>query len=357
VGTAGSASSHDVALLRLAAQRLVGPPPETAGEAVRWLTAVQGQDLPGALLSVALRTRRRSRADVEAALGSGDVVRTWPMRGTLHLVAAEDAGWLLRLLAPRVVVRSAGRRASLGLTEDDAARAREVSAQVLGGGARLTRPELLAAWQAAGVETGGQRGAHLLSLTAMGGTIVQGPLRDGQQLYVLTDGWVQAPRRLEGDEALGELALRYLRSHGPATALDLRRWAGLLAGEARTAIALARPQLLAIDVGGVEHLMDPGTPDRLAAARESADGVLLLPGFDELVLGYADRSASLDPRFADRICPGSNGMFRPTVVSGGQVVGTWARCGRGGREITATPFTSFTADVEAAVPLAHAALP
>jgi inactivated superfamily I helicase len=104
--------------------------------------------------------------------------------------------------------------------------------------------------------------------------------------------------------------------------------------------------------------MDPQTPDLLQTARTQAEGVLLLPGFDEFMLGYGDRRAQLDPAFADRIVPGGNGVFRHTVVSAGRVVGTWARTGRGAqRDITATPFTSFSPDVRAAIPQVYAALP
>ena len=102
----------EVALLRLAAQRLVGPPCGSEVDVVRRLTAVQAQDLPGALTSVALRSTQRSRAAVEAALEAGQVVRSWPMRGTLHLVVAEDLQWMLRLMTPRVIAASAGRRAA-----------------------------------------------------------------------------------------------------------------------------------------------------------------------------------------------------------------------------------------------------
>jgi hypothetical protein len=83
-----------------------------------------------------------------------------------------------------------------------------------------------------------------------------------------------------------------------------------------------------------------------------------LPGFDEYMLGYRDRSAMLAPAFADRIVPGANGMFKATVVSDGQVVGTWAHAGRGAkRTLIATPFVSFTKKVEAAAAKAYLALP
>jgi Winged helix DNA-binding domain len=73
---------HEIALLRLVAQRIAGPTCATATEAVRWLTAVQAQDYKGALTSVALRTSAGTRQEVEAALNAGKVVRSWPMRGT-----------------------------------------------------------------------------------------------------------------------------------------------------------------------------------------------------------------------------------------------------------------------------------
>jgi hypothetical protein len=351
-------SPAEVALLRLVAQRLAGPRPATAAEAVRWLTAVQGQDLPGALTSVALRTAGGTRADVTAALDRGEVVRSWPMRGTLHLVPAEDLGWMLAVLGPRVLAGAASRRAALELTEDDVERAREVAVGALAGGHRLARADLLAVLTDAGVPTTGQRGYHVLWYLAQTGTLCLGPTAGAEQLFVLLDEWVPAPRRLDREEALGELALRFFRSHGPATVRDLVRWAGVLVRDVRTGLALAGDRLARRDVDGVAHWMDPATPDRLAGCRAEAGGVLLLPGFDELVLGYADRSCTVPPAFADRIVPGNNGMFRATVVSEGQVVAVWRRAGRPAAPTLAVePFTDLPPDVAAAAQQRFAVLP
>jgi hypothetical protein len=349
---------HEVALLRLAAQRLIGPACESAHGAVSWLTAVQAQDRPGALLSVALRTRARSLASAAAAMDAGDVVRSWPMRGTLHLVAAEDLPWMLEVLASRVVADTAPRRAGLGLTAQQLEHARQLAVGALSGQRRLSRSGLFAIWDEAGLSTPAQRGAHMLSYLAMTGTLVFGPTEGAEQLLVLVDEWIKHPRRLDREEALGELALRYFRSHGPATGADLGRWAKLRAADVRAGVAIARPKLAELDVDGQEHLMDPRTPDRLAGARGDAEGVRLLPGFDELLLGYADRRAQLDPEFADRVVPGGNGVFRPTVVSRGRVVGTWARTGRGARQrFEVAPFAALPDGVASALPGALSALP
>ena len=321
------------------------------------MTAVQAQDYRGALTSVALRTEGGSRADVEAALTAGQVVRSWPMRGTLHLVAARDLAWLLGLTAARQVAGAARRRGQLGIDETTLRQAHDVAHRLLSGRA-LRRDDLMAAWAAEGISTQGQRGYHLLWHLAQSGTVCLGPVRDGEQLVVLLAEWVPVPRRLQREEALGELATRYFRSHGPATAKDLARWTGLPAADAKAALAAARPDLARLEVDGVEHLMDPATPDRLASCRREALGVFLLPGFDELLLGYADRAAVLPAEFADRIVPGGNGMFRPTVVSGARVVGTWRTVGRGAqRRVEATAFTSLSPRVLAAVERLHAALP
>jgi hypothetical protein len=349
---------REVGMLRLAAQWLAGPG-TTPAESVRRLCAVQGQDYPGALTSIALRTAERRRKDVEAALDDGEIVRSWPMRGTLHVLAADDLPWMLELLSPRAMAGLAGRRERLQLTEAHVEHARELVVAALQGGRRLRRADLLAAIDAGGVATTGQRGYHLLWYLAQTATLCLGPTNGaGEQLFVLLDEWMPTPRRLVGEEALAELARRFFLGHGPATVQDLARWSGITVRDARSGLAMVRLELAALDVDGVEHLMDPATPDRLASCRAEAEGLFLLPGFDEFVLGYGDRTAVLDAEFAQQIVPGGNGMFRPTVVHGGRIVGTWQWTGRGaGRTVRATPLTAFPAAVEAAIPGAAAELP
>ncbi|TFV65313.1 UNVERIFIED_ORG: winged helix DNA-binding domain-containing protein [Bacillus sp. AZ43] len=352
-------TSHEIGLLRLAAQRLVGEREPTAADAVRRLGALQGQDYPGALVSTALRTRARQRAEVTAALDAGDVVRSWPMRGTLHLVAADDLHWLLATVGARALAGIGKRWAALELDEAQAERAREAALTALSGGGRASRAQLLAAITDAGVAVTGQRGYHLLWYLSQTGTLCLGPTDGaGEQLFVLLDEWVPAARRLEREEAQAELARRFFTGHGPATVADLVRWAGTTVRDVKAGLAAVETTLETVTVDGTEYLMDPATPDRLAAARAEAAGVHLLPGFDEYVLGYADRTAVLPAEFAERIVPGRNGMFRPTVVHDGQVVATWRWTGTGSRRtVTVEPFTALPDDVAAAVPALAGGLP
>ena len=349
----------DIGLLRLIAQRIAGPGFADAADTVRWMSAIQGQDYTGAVLAVALRTASHDRQAVHAALNSGAVVRSWTMRGTLHFVAAEDLSWMTALTSERLIARAAKLRAHLGIDTRTIERAREVAIANLSGHRRLTRPELLANWEKAGLADVKQQAYLLIWHLAQTGTLCLGPTSpSGEQYFVLVDEWITKPRRLGHDEALGDWALRYFRSHGPATLKDFASWTKLTAKDVKVGLAIATPSLERRDVDGVDYYLDPQTTDLLDAYRKAASGVFLLPGFDEYLLGYQDRSVVLDPEFAQRIVPGNNGVFQPTVVENGRVVGTWKRTGSGANtSISTKPLTVFSRAVTGAVPRLFSALP
>jgi hypothetical protein len=348
---------NEVALLRLAAQRLAGHAHRTPADAVRWATCTQAQDLPGALVSVALRTSNRSLADVHAALDGGSVVRSWPMRGTLHFVAPEDLRWLLAIGPLRVANAAAKRRKDLGLRDHDVEKVAQATVDALRGGGRISRDALMSVWQEAGVSTEGQRGAHLFGKLATDGLVCLGPMAGRRQDVVLVDEWVAAATVPDRDEAIAEWALRYFRSHGPATVDDFAWWTGLTKTDARAGHAAVADELESLDVDGTMMWLDPATPELLDSVRKAARGVLLLPGFDELVLGYGDRSAVLPPAFSDKVVPGGNGMFLATVVVGGRAVGTWRRPASPTGAPTVTPFRTLPRAAAAAVPKLWATYP
>lgn len=322
---------NELSRLRMAALRLVGSTLKSPAEAVRWLLAVQAQDLPGAKWALGLRVPGAKLADVDAALAAGSIVRSWPMRGTLHLTAAEDLPWMLALLTPRVIAGLAKRQAELSLDALQLAKARDVASQVLAGKQQRTRKELLAAFDTAKLDANPHRGYHILFYLAQTGHICMGP----GDSYVLIADWIARPRMLDREASLGELALRYFRSHGPATLADLVRWAKLTMPDAKLALERAKPELA---VYRRTYYMDPRTPEIDAEVP-----VLALPGFDELILGYADRTCTLPEHHADAIVPGGNGMFISTIVANGEVIGTWART-PGAKEIVveARPFERLT---------------
>jgi hypothetical protein len=317
--------------LRLASQGLLGPGlgPDLGSvpDAVRWMTASQAQDLQAALWAVGLRVPGSGLSNVRAALDSGSIVRSWPMRGTLHLVAPEDLRWMLGLTAERLTKSIAGRHRELGITWADIEKCRDVALEHVAGGGSMSRSELFAAFESAGQPTTGQRGIHILGTLCRHAWLVQGPLAGNQQLMVAFEDWIPVSRELERQEALAEFMLRYFCSHGPATVRDFAWWTGLTLTEVRGAFEKIRGKLAAVEFEGASYWMSPETAALLDDGVPGQRSVLLLPGFDEFLLGYTDRSLVLAPEHADRIVPGGNGVFKKTLVAGGEVIGTWAREG------------------------------
>jgi hypothetical protein len=302
-------------------QGIAQPTFAEAGDVVAWLGALQAQDYVGTLWAIGLRMTGAIEQRIEQAIAERTIVRTWPMRGTLHFVAANDVRWMLALLAPREMASSAGRSRQLDLDAATFARSKEVFAEALQGGKQLTRDEMLQALEQAGIAMTDQRGYHLLVRSAQDGLICFGSRRGKQPTFVLLDEWIPPTQPLARDEALAELTRRYFSGHGPATAQDLMRWAGLTAAEVKRGLEATANELIRETIANRVYWM----PSRAPAPTSGMESVYLLPGFDEYVLGYGDRSAVLDQAYARRICPGDNGMFIPTLVIGGEVTGTWKR--------------------------------
>ncbi|MGH8805677.1 MAG: winged helix DNA-binding domain-containing protein, partial [Polaromonas sp.] len=254
-------SLPELIALRLASQRIpplpppasLSAPPGLAGfqrvdQAVQWFGAVQAQDYTHAKWAVGTRFPAAAPVtgvDVEQALASRTVVRTWALRGTLHLVAAADVRWLLSLAAPALLTRTAAAYRQEGLDPAAFSKIFPAIRQSLQGGQQLTRAELFAALGRHRIATQGQRGARILYRAAQVGLLCLGIPRGRQSTYTLLDEWLPAgPDKFASrQDALKALALRYFASHGPATLADFVWWSGLTAGEARAALEMAMPAL------------------------------------------------------------------------------------------------------------------
>jgi hypothetical protein len=301
--------------------------------------AMQAQDYTGAKWSIGLRLSEGTEAKVDEALANRSIIRTWPMRGTLHLVAAPDVRWLLALVSVRSIAHSAGRHRQLELDEATFTRTKHLFGKALEGGKQLSRAELYAVLEKRGISTAGQRGIHMLWRAAQDGLICFGAVRGKEQTFVLLDEWVPDAKSMDRERGLAEIAKRYFTSHGPATVQDFARWLGVTLGDARSGLEMVKSQLVLETIDGQTYWM---SPDR-SMPRHISTAVHLLPGFDEFVLGYKDRSAVLDPKYASRICPGGNGVFYPTIVLDGRIIGIWKRSVNNGRvAVTAQPFTSLS---------------
>lgn len=328
------------------------------------MVALQGQDLPAVLRAIAVRSRPGTTLDdVRSAFNTGELVRGWTQRGTLFVTTPDDLAQLASLTAERV--HRAGRRTreAEGLDTDVLARAERVARKALAapeheGG--ISRAALLDLWQRAGVSVEGQRGYHLIVTLALRGVLHWGPFAGEKQLIVATPG--SAARDARPDEpgaALRRIALSYFASRGPATPDDLAWWLGLPKVPVRTALATVRdrqpdavaevvvggkPMLIGRDASGLFGRTAPGPPE--------PSGVVLVPGFDEIVLGYQDRELVADAEALRTVVPFTNGIFRPAILLDGRLVGTWRRAPKRDEapfELVPGIRASARAEVEAAV--------
>lgn len=320
------------------------------------LLAVQGQDLPAARWALGLRAgiAREGASpgagrpapetlarDVREAFDSGGIVRSWPMRGTVHLVAPADLGWIQGITNPRVLAGWPKRRETLGLSLEGYEAARELAVEALGARGRLSRAELLAHWGESGFAVEKGWAYHLVWALNQNGVVVFGPTSaDGRDLdLVLAREWLREPRALEGEPALAELGSGFLRGHGPATAADLAWWAGIPLGMARRALAGA-PGVVEIECAGARYWEVPGPATALPAGT-----VHLLGAFDEHLLGYRDRGLQLDAEHRSAVMT-SNGIGQDTVVLDGRVIGVWNTRTLAVRYLTAEPAAAVARRVD-----------
>lgn len=308
----------DIAQQRLHNQHLTAPTFEKPGDVVAWFGAVQAQDYLGSLWAVGLRMQQATEAAIEQAIADGVIVRTHPMRGTWHFVAAVDIRWLLSLMAPRTIASAAGWYRRLELDDTTFAKSNVVFARTLMGGRQLTRKELAAAHEQAGISTADLRMTFLLSRAEAEGLICSGARRGKQFTYALLDELVPPSKTLAREEAVAELVRRYFTSHGPATVQDFVWWSGLTTADARAGLAMVKSHLIQQVIDGQTYWLAPSTP----TASVVSPTAYLLPPYDEYTVAYTDRSAVLDPAYAEQT---RNGIFSPVMVVDGQIVGTWTR--------------------------------
>jgi hypothetical protein len=321
----------DLPWLRLANQQISRQQFGRPEELVEWMGALQAQDYGQAVWAIGLRLRaarvseasQATLATVEQAITDAKILRTWPMRGTIHFVPAQDAAWMLSLGAQRMIQADARRLRQLELDHAIINHCGEILQKALQAAPHklLSRPATLQLLEDQGISTKGGRGYHIVWHLAQTGVLCIGPMLGKQQSFALLHEWAPGQRQLSREEALATLAGRYFTSHGPATVQDFAWWSGLTVADATLGLDGTSGTLQSTTVEGKVYWFASAN---FATVPPNPD-TYLLPGFDEYLLGYKDRTAVLDVNHFQRIVPGSNGVFKPIIVTNGQVVGAWQR--------------------------------
>jgi hypothetical protein len=309
--------SKEISNLRLANQQITGTKFTSPKEVVAWMGAMQAQDYAMSRWAVGVRLPNSTEKTIEATLGRGEIIRTHVLRPTWHIVSADDLRWMLALTAPQIKAGMKSRSMQLGLTDAILAESRKVIEKTLCDGNHATREELIAALDKANINTDENRASHIFMAAELESLICSGVNRNGKQTYSLLEEWVPASRLLGREEALSALAKRYFTSHGPATLEDFNWWSGLSAGDARRALDMVKSEL------GSE-VVEEKTYWFVETNFKTKESAFLLPAFDEFIISYKDRSATIT--FEDhKRAISSNGMFHPTVVVNGETIGVWKR--------------------------------
>jgi hypothetical protein len=297
------------------------------------------------MLSLRARIKGLEQDDIRKAIEKRRLVRTWAMRGTVHLIDPEDLGWLVSLLGPAILPKGRGRRRELGLDEAVIERGLGEITAILDGEKPLTMDELVARLIGRGVplERKSQAPYHLIVYAALKGLVCLGPDREnGDQTYCLVEQWVGKRKPLTADEALARLTIRYLRGYGPASPQDFSAWSGLSAAAARKGWKLAgdRVTLREIRVEDRTRWSLESQYESLEKPAHARTVINLLPAFDSLVLGYADREYIVPRKYQKEIFHG--GQTVPVVLVDGCAAGVWRYARRGKKlDIRIAPFVPF----------------
>ncbi|HSS00831.1 MAG TPA: winged helix DNA-binding domain-containing protein [Kofleriaceae bacterium] len=370
---------HPVLAARLAHQHLARPT-RSAPDVVAAMAAIQAQDYAGARWALGLRVPGATEAAIERALEAGAIVRTHPMRGTHHFVSAGDVRWMLPLLAPRGLVRSAPRWRQLGLDATTLGAAMRALSRALEGGRHLVRDELAAVLRGAGIATDGGRLGEVLMHAELTGLVCSGSRRGKHMTFALLDERVPPQSAIDRPDlanrgaALAELAARYFATRGPATLRDFVWWSGLTMADARAGAESARG-LVSQTIDGTVYWRGPTQRAR------PAHRAYLLPPFDEYAVAYQARDLlgepprratswaraepidSGPPRSKERnhltarvpLAGGALTLLGPIVVVDGVVAGTWKRTlGPRAVAIEVAPWRRLARDEAAAVEQAAA---
>jgi hypothetical protein len=332
---------------RLARQHLLDPAADLVATASR-LGGVHAQVASGAALIVGIRTTGSAATDIDDALWQRrSLVKTWGMRGTLHLFPADELPTWVAAFRQRQWPRfTPGWERYHGVTADDLRRITDAVGQVLPG-RMLTRDELaieIAAVLGAPelVERIRSGWGVMLKPAAAGGLLCFGPERERNVTFTDPHGWLPEVRwgEIDPDAAMREIVCRFLDTYGPASHEDFGRWWGTDAASARRIFAAHSDAMVQVDVDGRKTWLPAESVD---ASSDEARGVLLLPGFDPYVVApISARAYSVPDGYVDRVSR-TAGWISAVLVVDGVVRGTWTHELAGGRlAIEVAPFGRIT---------------
>ncbi|NOU18689.1 MAG: winged helix DNA-binding domain-containing protein [Bacteroidales bacterium] len=323
----------DISNIRLINQQIITTKFTTVKDIVGWMGAMQAQDYAMVKWAIGARLSNSTNEVIEKAIDQGEIIRTHLLRPTWHFVSAEDIYWLLELTAPKIKASLRLRHQGLELTESLINKSNELIQKALLGGNHLTREEIVAILQNAKIATDENRTSHILMRAELDGIVCSGAIKDKKQTYALLSERVPKTKSQTREESLEKIASRYFTSRCPATLQDFVWWSGLSVSDARNALEMVKAGFISEKKGSETYWFT----NSFSVPQSDNNSTYLLPAFDEFLISYKDRSASL-PLANFKKAVSDNGIFRPIIVINGQVLGLWKRTIKNDKVIVETDF-------------------
>jgi hypothetical protein len=309
-----NSTSHN----RLINQRFADESFSSASQVISWFCAIQGQEYAQTRWSIGLRAPKLTDTDVERQLQRGQILRTHLLRPTWHFVTPKDIRWLLKLTAPSVHQRSAYMYRQEKLDRKTFSKCNKIMSRMLRDSNFMTREQINEEFGRHGIIASGPRLSYIMMNAELEGLICSGPRIGRQFTYALLDERAAPARELSREESLSLLTKKYFSSRGPATINDFATWSGLKISDCKNGVESIRSVLSEDKFGGRTFLVA-----RKAAQPRVIPRMMMLPIYDEYIMGYKDRSAIMQNR--DQYSPIRKLKFPSTVVWDGHVIGTWRR--------------------------------
>jgi hypothetical protein len=303
---------------RLFNQHVQGTELNSVKELVYWMGAIQAQDYTMSKFAIGARLKKTTQQIIENAINKAEIIRTHVLRPTWHFVAAEDIRWMLELTAKNLNRSLSSNNKKLELDEKTFQKCNTIIEKLLRDGKHLTRKEIMAALEKKGIKTNDLRAGHIMFRAETDLVVCNGIKRDKQFTYALFDERVPSTKKKTKEEALAELALRYFKSHGPATLQDFTWWSGLSLTDAKSGMESIQSMLTSVPHKENVFWFD----EKTAPTKTKRNNLILLPAFDEFLISYKSREVSIHTDHTSHAFT-NNGIFTPIIVHNARVIGIW----------------------------------
>ena len=307
--------------IRLLSQQLIAPQYSKPEDVVSHFGAMQAQEYRMMRWAVEMRTKRPSEKAFTKAFNDGKIVRLHLLRGTWQLVSAEDYWWMLDLCSPKAkqVINGWMSSNKIVIPDEELSTIRNLIVETTKRKGSVTKEDFEEALAVKSITMDNHRLSYHIRFAELDGVLCSGDLLPMKATYALSEEKIPRTEHIERDWALARLATKYFQSHSPATLEDFVWWSGLNVADCKRGIDLIGNHLYCDSFKGRTFFIHENSRTRGFRKGE----YLLIPPYDEYLIGYKSRDIVLDPAFK-HFAHNNSGIFQPVIAYDGRICGNWS---------------------------------